>query len=104
MIRRVLRDMGVGFPDMGVMDSRVRLYLVRLLFVLPKSDVRGYNRGVSKKQPSICTKCGHAQRLHTAGHLGCHAAYTEPIEGSKLRRIVICGCKHSARMDKRRAA
>jgi hypothetical protein len=34
MIRRDLRDMGVGNPDMGVMDSRVRLYPLRLLFVL----------------------------------------------------------------------
>jgi len=104
MIRRVLRDVGVVFPDMGVMDSRARLYRVRLSFVLPKSDNRGYNRGVPKKDPAICTKCGHARRLHTAGHLGCHAAYTEPIAGSCLRRIVLCGCKHSARSARKLAA
>jgi hypothetical protein len=33
MIRRDLRDMGVGNPDMGVMDSRVR-HRLRLWYCL----------------------------------------------------------------------
>ena len=46
MIRRVFRDMGVVFPDMGVMDSRVSLYHVRLLFSFRK-QLRAYENGVT---------------------------------------------------------
>lgn len=104
MIRRVFCDMGVVFPDMGVMDSRVRLSPVRLSFVLPKSDNRGYNRGVPTKESLNCTKCGHLRSLHSPGQVGCRVGYTEPIEGSSLRRVVLCGCKHSARAARKQAA
>lgn len=75
---------------------------IRLSLRLRESGIGVINRIVPKTETPLCPKCGHPESMHKSGGLGCHAAYTE-IAGKNLRRVVVCGCKHSARARKQAA-
>ena len=100
-IRALLPDIGVVFPDTGVMDSRARPSHIRLLFHLALLLDWGYNREVPKRNSPNCSTCGHLKVLH-GSDWGCRAGHSE-IHGG-VKRVVVCSCQREFPQERKQAA
>ena len=96
-----VRDVGVVFPDVGVMDSRVRLCHLRLLFYLARILDWGYNREVPKNFSPKCSTCGHPKALH-GSDWGCKVGRSEIVNG--VKRVVVCSCQREFPQARKQAA
>ena len=96
-----MRDVGVVFPDMGVMDSRARLHHIRLLFHLAPKMNQGYNREVPKSFSPKCSTCGHPKALH-GSDWGCRVGHSETHDG--VKRVVVCSCQREFPQARKQAA